>query len=682
MAASITLSNLALAADGKTLTATLGGGTAPYSVVNNNGITVKNSAGNLIYFLGAVSVSGTTITILLNALAGVGETVKLDISASSTLTDSASNTPVVVANAAVANNSSVVIKAENLVTDIGHFETNGSFVIFSWAGFPAFNFSTSLAFGSGNASSNNFPIEFVTDATDVAIQGYISGAFAVSVDGGAVVNISGTGANGYLSIASNLGAGKHLIRVNAPSSNGYINGFRLSGGTRSMYAVPTTKYTAAPNSIANSTLPAASPIATWGTKQSATASGTVTATTYAGLLGEMAFSGTQVELATVMAGGSFSSSVDGGFAGGLVVAGDNVVYGNYDYAPMHTPVANGNHTLSAFCHGLGINAAWNGFRVTKGATATSAVAVGATSIPINTLAFVAVGDWVRIDKFKNQEVRRVESIAGNTLTFNSALSKAHDAGVYVVSYSAPVGTITQFQTKDLSAKRMVAMGDSNTHGFNSMGFAGTPDVNGVYYAPYDNRVSYANKLAALMSVEIVNIGIQGTDTINQAGRKADINLFSRNSFDYLLLLEGTNDINSNTVTPAQFKTNVMAQMDVAIPNLRAGGKIVLIPPKTPSSGVSGKGLSIGVCATMLQEIAADPTYSGKTIYAASAWDGVNLTTYNASTNPSGEIDGSLHFMPSAHDKVAVNLKNLLSGFVPALFPRRRVQSRSALAGVR
>jgi lysophospholipase L1-like esterase len=89
----------------------------------------------------------------------------------------------------------------------------------------------------------------------------------------------------------------------------------------------------------------------------------------------------------------------------------------------------------------------------------------------------------------------------------------------------------------------------------------------------------------------------------------------RSSYDYVLIWEGTNDINGSTITPTAYGTNVQTQITAAKPYLRANGKIILIPPGTPPVGTNSQGLNLAACASQLSTLAAnDPN---NVVFAAS-----------------------------------------------------------------
>jgi hypothetical protein len=110
MAATITISSLSLASDGKTLTGTLGGGTAPYSITNVTGLTLNVTLSGVAttYSLVSASVSGSTLTTVSASKipsSAAATTITLDLTTASNLIDSASNTPQGQTGVAVTNGS-------------------------------------------------------------------------------------------------------------------------------------------------------------------------------------------------------------------------------------------------------------------------------------------------------------------------------------------------------------------------------------------------------------------------------------------------------------------------------------------------------------------------------------------------------------------------------------------------
>jgi hypothetical protein len=163
-------------------------------------------------------------------------------------------------------------------------------------------------------------------------------------------------------------------------------------------------------------------------------------------------------------------------------------------------------------------------------------------------------------------------------------------------------------------------------------------------------------VANAKSAEELNFGVQGTTTLdwNNAVTGNDYANHAAGSYDVVWHWPATNDVNGNITTPTEFETNTRNVVANVIPLLKSGGKMVLFGSKTPTS-TSAKGLNSAVIQTKLALIAADPTYGGKVVaVTTAAFHGVNLTVYNSSTNPTGDINGALHYMTTAHQKLANN----------------------------
>jgi lysophospholipase L1-like esterase len=587
------------------------------------------------------------------------------VSTSSNLTDAAGNTVSATSNTnvAVTNNSAVVAATFNLVTDASSFEINGNFYTnFTYNGFPCSRSDQGVVWAN---TVDNYVYEFVCDATDVDLEGYLGGGATVSVDGGAGTVIGGPANAGYLRIASGMAAGRHLIRV-TPGVTPFTNGFRLTGGNRTMHAVPTAKATAVTNGVTPGYLSATTPVKVWGVNSPLT-TGVASSGAYSSQRLQFQVTATGAEVATIAGvAGQWAASVDGAAAGALIAAGDPAVSNTNDYILLASGLSAATHTVDAMCVATPTsNSGSKGIRAINGTKLASASSAAATTVSVSSTTYLAVNDWVKIGHYGTRECRQVTAISGTgpyTLTLNAALTLAHAVGEAVTSYSAAAGTISSWFT-DFSAKRIVGMGDSNTHGANPYGLGGVtgysnPAPDGNSYAPYDDRQSYLYKLGVLLGADHVNLGVQGTDTINQAGRAADINTYSQSSFDYCLIFEGTNDTNNNTTTQAQVQTNITTQVTTALTGLKAGGKILLVPPGTPQGTTSAKGLNIaGVATAMQAAIAANPSWGTRVVFAPNVLSGLNLTQYGTG-NLTGDLYGNLHYMPSGTTTLANNAATL------------------------
>lgn len=645
MAASLTLSAVTVAADGKTVTATIGGGTGPYSVSSAIGLSLKlPNLNKNVFVIASQSVSGSTLTMNLYSPVGTGEAVTFTIATAATITDSASNTPAGQANLAVTNNSAVAV---SFVTPVAAgIETVGPFV---WDG-------TLLRGNSAGWSSgvtDNYAVEFVADATDIAVVGYSGSTYSIAVDNAAASNPP-TLPSADWSVqpvrSTALAVGKHLIRL---SFNDYIYGFRLAGGSRTVVSTTTAKA----NMISGATgrsLPAATPVTCWGTYNTTTVAGSAFTGSYSGFYFDVGFTGSGLEVATVL-GGNWAARIDGAQWGPLQEVGGPL--GQNAMQTIVTGLGGGSHTAYVTQPSAGSSTTVKGVRVINGTTLTTAAASSDTTLVVGNAATIAVNDWVKIDRYTRREVRQVTAISGTTLTLNAALSSAHAVGMEVTSYSAPAGTLSYWVHKDLSGRRLVAMGDSNTQGANQYGLANppVPDADGNYYAFYDPRTTCFYRVGENLGIEVVNLGIQGTDTINQAVRmtSAEFATLSKGSYDYVTLWEGTNDVNGNTTTPAQYETNLQTQITAAKAGLRAGGKIILMPPFTPQNVTSSKGLSTTECQARMLSVAAANT--DVTVVVAT-----NL--YNGVTN--ADLNDSLHYKQSGQDKIYNNFRALFENVLP------------------
>lgn len=507
-------------------------------------------------------------------------------------------------------------------------------------------------------------VVFVANCTELGIT-RTYGNFSVSVDGQAPVNFNSASFDDITVIATGLAPGHHLFRiVELPQ---YLGSIQLTGGSEQITSIAKkyawlTDHIQSPERSVPFTIPdEVSPVAIQGAhKLNAPRSVTHNVGTYGSFLQQVAFSGTGLEVMCLLEGRPNALRLDEGPEQYIQLHGAG---GGFGWSTIGAGVDRGAHTVSLLDLSGG-NTSYLAMRVLNGPRTRAALAPGANSVTVEDASGLAVGHWVRLGRQTNKEYVQVAAINGNTVSFSPACAQAHAADEPFESYHAPQGSFAPWRSASypLPAKRVVAMGDSNTHGANP--YHGTPQ-NGKIYGDYDTRISALYHLTQALGWEGVNLGIQGTDTIGQANRRQDILDYAQGSLDYLLLMEGTNDINSNTTTPQEFKANVVLQIQTARLGLREGGRIILVPIQTPQNAISTKGLSVAIANQQMADIAADPAYASDVLYAANAWDGVNLTLYNASTNPGGELADVLHFMPSAHEKVAANLATVISGVAPA-----------------
>jgi lysophospholipase L1-like esterase len=655
MAANLTLGSCAVAADGKTLTATISGGTGTgYAIVDATSLQphISGLAQGFCLDIASVSVSVATLTINLTTPIGIGETWRLDLTTSATLSDSGGNTAQGQTNLAITNNSTVVVTNYTTTQLATLIEMN------SYVRDGNGRLDWSDTWSSAGTPGGDWPLEFVTDATEICMFGLGSNSCKFRIDGATADSTARVGQGFWAAKplqTSPLGAGKHLVLLGPGGSGSYFYGLRLSGGTRSFFGIPTTKTTAIANTGSALNLSASSLLTLWGAykTQSAT-SGQISCGSFEGLEIDVKFTGTGLEVAAVVhANNSWAASVDGAAEGAVIVGGEAATSNVNGYIPLATgKTAAVQHTMKATMVGIAACTPF-GVRVLNGTVLSSAASIADGTISVADTTNIAVLDWIRIDKWSKREWRQVTAISGSgpyTLTLNAALGKAHSSGEQVTSYSAAAGSLATWTAKDLSARRILAIGDSNTEAYNDYGAAATPDANGTYYTLYDPRPSPIFTDGQLLSWEVINCGIQGRTSANMSGDTANFNAFARNAFDFVTVWAGTNDINGGGVSPATYQTNVQAIVTAVLPNLRAGGRVILLPPGTPST-TSGAGLNLATCAAALQAIAdANPT---QVVYAAHLLDSTNA----------GDISGGLHWHVSGQVKIAANLMPYFVGLI-------------------
>jgi hypothetical protein len=357
----------------------------------------------------------------------------------------------------------------NLVTDASKFEINGQFQVTTNDGLPAIRF----AVGGGvweDTLITNFPIEFVADCTDINLRGYWYQPAYVSVDGGAYTVLTAPGTSGVHTFLTGLGAGKHLIRIYTP--DGFWNGFQLIGGAETIDTVATTKMVARGTALASRTVSGTSVAKTYG-PWSITfgGEGGVTAGAYSSQEVDLQFTGTEVEAAVIGPTGHAAYEdppvsplvlPDGVNISTIVLSGAS---GYNCYAGLNSKTLTpGTHTLCCMSPEGGIKSI-KGFRVFNGSRLSSATSIGATTVTVDDGTKFATGQWVRIDRDANQELRKITGVSGNVLTV-AALSIAHAQYMRVCGWHHPAGSFAAFGP-DRTALRYGAIGDSNTAGANT-----------------------------------------------------------------------------------------------------------------------------------------------------------------------------------------------------------------------
>lgn len=212
MAATITLGSLVLAADGKTLTGTLGGGSGtgytPASAITN----VTLWSGTASWFQASSAISGSTLTIVLNTFVPTGTTLTVSVGTGN-LTDSAANTAAVVTGTAVTNNSTQ--------TQTTFADSNTNVYFLGQVGVTG-NYA-SRSFRSLSSPANGDTVETILTGTDasVLVLGGQSDVVIV-IDGGAPVTYLAGALTGnwvWVKLFSGLTDTTHTVKI----STGYFD---------------------------------------------------------------------------------------------------------------------------------------------------------------------------------------------------------------------------------------------------------------------------------------------------------------------------------------------------------------------------------------------------------------------------------------------------------------------------
>ena len=656
MAASILLGSAAVGAGGRTLTATISGGTGTgYAITDKTGIAVfwsdAGTGRSFVFTVTSVSVSGTTLTVNLGSPVGTGEVIQLSILVTSNLTDSGANTVTGQSLLAVTNSSTVAVTLFRPVGAAASLDYNGSWGLQGVAPSQYINSGAGgLSFAIGGASGD-CQLEFVADATDIVILGSPNLAVTAYLDDSPTLatlavepaSLGGSGSLMPLS-SSPMAAAPHAVRVNFQQ---FFFGIRLAGSTSTLKSVGSTKRLVAPATVGNPWIPNTTPVTTFGAYATPTSNGNFNVGQYQGATLDVNFTGTGLDVACTT-NGFWAAQVDSGNPGLLDIPAAPV-NGTNDYVHLVAGLTQSSHNAHVTFVANGGNQTISALRVVNGTVTTQAQAIGDSTMVVASTALLSVGDWCRIDQYAQKEVRRILSISGNTVTFTTPFAKTHAIAAQVVSYSAPAGSFATWSSADLSAKRVGGMGDSNTQGANEYGVNSVLDANGNQYSTYDARMGAPYLAALSLNYEFINLGIQGQTAANMAARSADIATYGHGGYDFLLVWAGTNEINSNTATPAAYQASIQSIVTTGLTSLRAGGKIILIPPGTPIGVTSANGLSLATCLTALQAVAAgNPTQ-------VIAPTGI----FNNITAP--DMLGTLHFNTSGRQKIAVNLAPYLGG---------------------
>lgn len=205
MAANLTITGLALGADGVTLTGTVTGGTGtgygPGSGVT--GLTVKlttNGAPTVLQT--SAGVSGTTLTIVLATWIPSTDTVTLDVSTGSNLTDSGANTAQGQTAAAVTNGSTKVATRFTA--------SNAALTYHGRIG--------AVSGGNRNFSAVGTECAFAFTGTDLTgtILENPSNAWSISVDGSAFTalgTLAGANVRTLVRFGSGMAEGRHVFKL-------------------------------------------------------------------------------------------------------------------------------------------------------------------------------------------------------------------------------------------------------------------------------------------------------------------------------------------------------------------------------------------------------------------------------------------------------------------------------------
>lgn len=662
MAANIVLTSVIVAADGKTITATISGGSGTgYTVNDKNGFSAQLGNNGPGFPVKTATVSGTTLTVVLYTPFGTGEVVTLEV-LTTLLLDTLSNTTAVVSASpgqSCTNNSTVVVKTLN------HYDTEAI------AGIEAFTSESTSVSDFIRATCVDQPpwdysIEFVVNATDVSFYGYVAEDTQASIDGGSNFIVPKNSFWTYKPLLSAGSTGDHLIRQEVASGPSYNGKYRISGGTRAIKSVASFKCSAGvpsdATSIARSSLRYLTNqeyVHSEGTVVSPALEGVIDHTGIGGQVFETILDGTILELIGVMYAeiATYINPSSGAPAGRLKNASLANTNGPQEVVGGLNPDG-GPFKLRIITIGWSQNSGTRAWRALRGTHLTAATTVGATQFSVSDTRYLAIGDWIRIDQpsVSRRECRQINNIVGNLITLNSALSIAHPTNMSVVSYSAPRASLTSWTWKT-KHKRMFCLGDSNTQGANDYASAGIDLIGptGDYYGWYDMRTTGLWRACQALGIEAANVAVQGETSGNGLTRKDQITTHGRSSVDFVWVWYGTNDINSNVYTPTEYQANIQSIVTTVLPYLRPGGKIILVPPYAFVGQVSAKGLSRATVTTALQTIAgANPT-------KIEVWDRL-FDNLNSTADTVG-----VHYHQAGQDKLRQNIMAKLSGINSAGF---------------
>jgi hypothetical protein len=632
-AAVITATLPVLAADGKTRTSTLGGGTGPYSLSSGTVTTATPAKeGGRYYAVASSSIVGTTLTEVLATPILAGATgVQAEFNTTSNITDAAGNTLASGQTAVATTNNSAVTGTLYVVTsNLDKINVYGP---------------RSLNLGGANLGVNGqgpgyiagvddtHPAEFEASCTDVDLVWYSQAGADVSVDGAAASSfaaITSPATQTYArTVASGLASAAHLIRVGLTGSNPDLVAVIVRGGTATITSVAKTQVLLADNVTGLSLTSGTSVVKRSGQHQHTSGSAGIAIGLYAGFAFELDINGTGVDVCQVAATSMFAvTTVDGG-AETLVDVGRAAVNNGYAYISPVRGLLPGSHQVRVLYPSnlLSGNVVClrlqNGTRINNGGTLSS----GVTSVPVASAANLVAGEWITIDVGANRETRQILSISTNTLTLTAATSLSHADGAAVNGYRDPVATASA-PTAALTTTngKLGAIGDSVTAGQSAADLTG-------YATGGDARNSYLYRAARTLGWDAVNLGISGNTSANMVARMADVGTRKGTTSAYtaFVIFAGINDLNTS-VAVATSQTNVQSLVDQAKTTAGTGVPILLVKLFSPVGNAN-----LATYNAMLDTVAAAKTGGGYDVRAVSLTNGMSVGTASA-----GDLADSLH----------------------------------------
>lgn len=515
----------------------------------------------------------------------------------------------------------------------------------------------------------NYAFEFTANCTQVDVLGFTGNngtqSYAVSVDGGAEVAINGTGSNSTITLVTGLAVGNHLIRFRTTDSNPYISKVILTGGTEAITSVAKRQYYIGNNILFTNAPTEPSIIASRMTGKLNNDTTSTAAWISSGLSGpefDFQFTGTWASARIVTSViSSFWTALDGASDAAMtqMVAGFISPYtfnNTNDYVPLMPPKAAGLHTVRAVWSGGG-NQVVKAIKVYNGTRLATASLAGATTLTVESASSppIVANDWLQIDSNPAvYEVAQVASVAGNVVTLVSALANAHPQFASVDDYASPIATASAWVPSTLSGK-LAVMGDSVTQGANPLNVAP--------YTSYDFRVPYHYLAARQIGMQDANLGIQGQTVVQMAARSGDFAGYAPGA-THCAIFGGINDLNSGNTLAATFQTNYQSLVNAA-KAAYPGRPIYCVKLFSPLSRVSTpnptSGLTVAGMNAIIQTVA-----QASNVLCIDISGGLNLSLYNASSNPAGDMCDDLHPTIAGQQKMANNLiRQMILGLLPA-----------------